>query len=39
MELAKEKIAVPTLRAQTLEFAPAAAIRGHACLSAWLNTI
>jgi GMP synthase (glutamine-hydrolysing) len=39
MELAKEKIAVPTLRAQTQEFAPAAIIRGHACLSAWLNTI
>jgi GMP synthase (glutamine-hydrolysing) len=39
MELAKEQIAVPTLRAQTLELAPAAVIRGHACLSAWLNTI
>lgn len=39
MELAKEKIAVPTLRAQTLNLAPAAIIRGHACLSAWLNTI
>ena len=39
MELAQEKIAVPALRAQSLEFAPAAIIRGHACLSAWLNTI
>jgi GMP synthase (glutamine-hydrolysing) len=39
MELAKEKIAIPTLRAQSQEHAPAAIIRGHACLSAWLNTI
>jgi GMP synthase (glutamine-hydrolysing) len=39
MELATENIAVPTLRAQSHEYAPAAIIRGHACLRAWLNTI
>jgi GMP synthase (glutamine-hydrolysing) len=39
MELALASIAVPTLRAQTQEFAPAAIVRGHACLNAWLDAL
>jgi GMP synthase (glutamine-hydrolysing) len=39
MELAKENVAVPALRTQSHDLAPAAIIRGHACLNAWLNTI
>ncbi|HEY1506298.1 MAG TPA: glutamine amidotransferase [Stellaceae bacterium] len=39
MELAAEKIAVPTLRIQTQERAPAAAARGNACLTAWLDAL
>lgn len=39
MELAAAKIAVPTLRAQSQELAPAAAMRGNACLAAWLDAL
>jgi GMP synthase (glutamine-hydrolysing) len=39
MELAAAKIAVPDLRAQSLELAPAAAARGTACLIAWLDAL
>jgi len=39
MELAAAKIAVPTLRAQSQELAPAAAARGNACLTAWLGAL
>ena len=39
MELAAAKIAVPTLRAQSQELAPAAAARGNACLTAWLDAL
>ncbi|HWE74449.1 MAG TPA: glutamine amidotransferase [Stellaceae bacterium] len=39
MELAKEKIAVPTLRAQSHDLAPAANTRGAACLMAWLDAL
>jgi GMP synthase (glutamine-hydrolysing) len=39
MELATAKIAVPTLRAQSHELAPAAVTRGTACLKAWLDTL
>jgi len=39
MELAAAKIAVPTLRAQSQEFAPGAASRGNACLTAWLDAL
>jgi GMP synthase (glutamine-hydrolysing) len=39
MELATEKIAVPTLRAQSQDLAPAANARGTACLAAWLDAL
>jgi GMP synthase (glutamine-hydrolysing) len=39
MELALASITVPALRAQSREFAPAAAQRGHACLTAWLDAL
>jgi GMP synthase (glutamine-hydrolysing) len=39
MELAAAKIAVPTLRAASQAFAPAAAARGTACLTAWLDAL
>ena len=39
MELAAEGIAVPVLRAQSHEFAPAAALRGNACLTDWLDAL
>jgi GMP synthase (glutamine-hydrolysing) len=39
MELTKEKIAVPALRAQSQELAPAANARGTACLTAWLDAL
>ena len=39
MELAAARIAVPTLRAQSQELAPAAAMRGIACLTAWLDAL
>ena len=39
MELAAAKIAVPVLRAQSQELAPAAAARGNACLAAWLDAL
>jgi GMP synthase (glutamine-hydrolysing) len=39
MELAAAGIAVPALRAQSHEFAPAAALRGTACLTAWLDAL
>jgi GMP synthase (glutamine-hydrolysing) len=39
MELAAAKIAVPTLRAQSQEFALAATARGNACLTAWLDAL
>jgi GMP synthase (glutamine-hydrolysing) len=39
MELATEKIAVPTLRAQSQDLAPAATARGTACLAAWLDAL
>jgi GMP synthase (glutamine-hydrolysing) len=39
MELAAAKIAVPTLRAQSQELAPAAAARGNACLALWLDAL
>jgi GMP synthase (glutamine-hydrolysing) len=39
MELAAVKIAVPTLRAQSQELAAAAATRGNACLTAWLDAL
>jgi GMP synthase (glutamine-hydrolysing) len=39
MELAATKIAVPGLRAQSRELAPAAVARGNACLTAWLDAL
>jgi GMP synthase (glutamine-hydrolysing) len=39
MELALASIAVPTLRAQSQDLAPAAAARGNACLTAWLDAL
>jgi len=39
MELALASITVPTLRAQSREFAAAAASRGNACLTAWLDAL
>lgn len=39
MELAAARIAVPALRAQSQELAPAAAARGSACLTAWLDAL
>ena len=39
MELAAAEIAVPVLRAQSQELAPAAAARGNACLNAWLDAL
>jgi len=39
MELAAAKIAVPALRAQSQELAAAAASRGNACLTAWLDAL
>jgi len=39
MELATAKIAVPTLRAQSQELAPAAVQHGNACLTAWLDAL
>jgi GMP synthase (glutamine-hydrolysing) len=39
MELAAAKISVPMLRAQSQELASAAAARGNACLTAWLDAL
>jgi GMP synthase (glutamine-hydrolysing) len=39
MELALASIAVPTLRAKSHELAPAAAARGNASLTAWLDAL
>ncbi|HEY3919689.1 MAG TPA: glutamine amidotransferase [Stellaceae bacterium] len=39
MELAAAKIAVPALRAASRALAPAAAARGNACLTAWLDAL
>ena len=39
MELAAAKIAVTALRAQSQELAPAAVVRGTACLTAWLDAL
>jgi GMP synthase (glutamine-hydrolysing) len=39
MELALASIAVPTLRAQSQDLAPAAVARGAACLASWLDAL
>jgi len=39
MELGLAKIAVPDLRRQSRELGPAAALRGNACLNAWLDQL
>jgi GMP synthase (glutamine-hydrolysing) len=39
MELAAAKISVPELRRTSRAFAPEAAARGNACLSAWLDAL